>query len=40
VSPLDAHHNAEAQGILAKGIYEALEIHAAQIQNRGAAQKP
>jgi len=40
VSPLDAHHNAEAQGILANGIYEALEIHAAQIQNRGAAQKP
>ena len=40
VSPLDAHHNAKAQGLLAKGIHDTLETHAAQIQNRGAAQKP
>jgi len=31
VSPLDAHHNADAQSTLAKGIYDALEAHAAGI---------
>jgi lysophospholipase L1-like esterase len=40
VSPLDAHHNAEAQGLLAKGMYEAIEARAAQIQNRAAANNP
>jgi len=40
VSPLDAHPNAEAQGLLAKGIYGALETHASQIQNRGVASRP
>lgn len=40
VSPLDAHHNAEAQGLMAKGIYGALETHAAQVQERRAVRKP
>jgi len=39
VSPLDAHHNAEAQGLLANGIYEALEAHAAQIRIRSLRQQ-
>jgi lysophospholipase L1-like esterase len=37
VSPLGAHHNAEAQGILAKGIYEALEARADKLQIRSTA---
>jgi len=40
VSPLDAHHNAEAQELLAKGIYNALEAHAAGTKKRPVAQKP
>ena len=39
VSPLDAHHNAEAQGLLANGIYSAIETRSAQIQKRDAATK-
>jgi lysophospholipase L1-like esterase len=34
VSPLDAHHNADAQALLAEGIYESLETNPPQIQTR------
>src|SRR5260221_5636471 len=40
VSSLHAHHNAEAQGLLGKGIHGALETHAGQIQDRGAVRRP
>jgi len=39
VSPLDAHHNAPAQGLMAKGMYDAIEANATQIQDRGAPRK-
>jgi lysophospholipase L1-like esterase len=40
VSPLDAHHNAKAQGLMADGMYAALEARAADIQKRDATRKP
>ena len=40
VSPLDAHQNAEACGLMANGIYGALEARAAQIRDLNAVQKP
>lgn len=40
VSPLDAHHNAEAQRILAERIYAALEALAGDLHARGAVPKP